>query len=106
MFPSPSGASIFLIDPVLRSVDKLLVSVPFRGFYISNAGKNNHENKILKVSVTFRGFYISNREHYWADGMLSVSVPFRGFYISNLLLGFPPIKIADRFRPLPGLLYF
>ena len=40
-FPSPSGASIFLINGTYADGVYYYVSVPFRGFYISNKDNRN-----------------------------------------------------------------
>ena len=62
------------------------VSVPFRGFYISNSLASRSSRTQQIVSVPFRGFYISNNiNSFRQNHFRRVSVPFRGFYISNTL---------------------
>ncbi len=61
------------------------VSVPFRGFVLSNSGcVEVYRDVSLSVSVPFRGFVLSNDVSLSVIyEEISVSVPFRGFVLSN-----------------------
>ncbi len=59
MFPSPFGVILFQIDTQIKQ-EYQRVSVPFRGYLISNIKLQLHEADLFKVSVPFRGYLISN----------------------------------------------
>ena len=81
-FPSPSGVSIFSIYSWRAQCACIMVSVPFRGFYL------------LNLDFTF----IYSLEE-------AVSVPFRGFYLLNSRNFVSWVMTAEKsFRPLPGFL--
>ena len=106
---------------------RMWVSVPFRGFDVSNE-HGNFKHYSYTVSVPFRGFDVSNRSIKMNDLSTKVSVPFRGFDVSNNMYAYllensdfefpspsgalmfltPEQKAVEKkmrksFRPLPGL---
>ena len=108
MFPSPFEATIFSIEIALfttleeisfRPLSRLLssqlcrtfiyhflmiVSVPFRGYYLLNTIQLQYMQLIKKVSVPFRGYYLLNTiQLQYMQLIKKVSVPFRGYYLLN-----------------------
>ena len=62
----------------------ILVSVPLRGFVVSNIMKENLFKLAAEVSVPLRGFVVSNAKEVIMFKMKkNVSVPLRGFVVSN-----------------------
>ena len=84
-FPSPSGASHFLIVVCHTTRSRYIVSVPFRGISFPNITADRQIIPILSsVSVPFRGIsfpnFIMDIRYYMS---LNVSVPFRGISFPN-----------------------
>ena len=99
-----SGLSYFKSSIVAGTAGASEVSVPFRGYLISNK-KEEKQDGSKKVSVPFRGYLISNVGYQAVSlGVYSVSVPFRSYLISNFQ--FHLSENLLRFRPLSGLSYF
>ena len=64
LFPSPSGALMFLTGNDVGIGLAGSVSVPFRGFDVSNGGNKMLKVRSNNVSVPFRGFDVSNYSRY------------------------------------------
>ena len=85
-FPSPSGVSIFsIITPEQLVQIALMVSVPFRGFYLLN---DMMGNLMSGTNTTFPSpsgvsIFSINLNDFIAKIADEVSVPFRGFYLLN-----------------------
>ena len=85
-FPSPSGVSIFsIITPEQLVQIALMVSVPFRGFYLLN---DMTGNLMSGTNTTFPSpsgvsIFSINLNDFIAKIADEVSVPFRGFYLLN-----------------------
>ena len=83
----------------------LVVSVPFRGFYLLNEVVPTISDTLANlVSVPFWGFYLLNMLKKANMQWTGVSVPFRGFYLLNSQGGFRCWNPGGCFRPLPGFL--
>ncbi len=82
-----------------------IVSVPFRGFVLSNLEDYSRVDVAPTVSVPFRGFVLSNVRQLMSRYTHEVSVPFRGFVLSNSLFGTIDAQTIRKFPSPFGVLF-
>ena len=105
-FPSPFGVILFQIDRGQIGIGILyLFPSPF-GVILFQILKNLERKYADAVSVPFRGYLISNILDRIIHSTGPVSVPFRGYLISNAAPSGIYAGVDLCFRPLSGLSYF